>query len=434
MYFTTRPAIRIKQFVENCTPNWFNVGHQQDCSEYLIFLLDNLNEEFKKLKNDKLQQNSTKRTTITTLVQNLFGFKLLTECICLNCKSQTIRVDDNNYILPLSFPPATTITTNNNNASSNTLIDLQLLVDNYFKCEELNENNLYSCSNCKSLQIAHKTIKLVDSDCDEFDNNNNETSTTSKLTSSSSSSLPTYLILTLNRFQYERMNQTNEIKNVKIMQQVNYNQFIRLNVFNRTKSCKLDNSINGVSTTSDIVHYKLAAICIHSGTSLHHGHYYSYIVDVDDAIDDYDKNRQFASSASMPNWILANDEQLSIITYDTLMSNLTKFKTDTPYLLIYEKLTENDLISNKQQFLNLSSNNKLIELINNDNKLYEKEYDKAKLNQIRLNKRNNDNYYKNNYYSNYRNRDSDDDNNNDGAPPDYNSAVSHLNDGPRFVF
>ena len=93
MYLTVRPAIRIKQFIEKCTPNWFNFGQQQDCSEYLIYLLDNLNEELKRLKQSEL---TTIATTIEqtpenmtiyktkTILETLFSFKLSTECICFN--------------------------------------------------------------------------------------------------------------------------------------------------------------------------------------------------------------------------------------------------------------------------------------------------------------------------------------------------------------
>ena len=71
MYLTSRPAIRIKQFVEKCTPNWFNFGQQQDCSEYLIYLLDNLNEELKRLK------SSESKNDVFYKYFKLLNFKLI---------------------------------------------------------------------------------------------------------------------------------------------------------------------------------------------------------------------------------------------------------------------------------------------------------------------------------------------------------------------
>jgi ubiquitin carboxyl-terminal hydrolase 35/38 len=376
MYLTSRPAIRIKQFVEKCTPNWFNFGHQQDCSEYLIYLLDNLNEELKRLKSSESKNDDHQSST---LLEKLFNFKLSTECICFNCKTKTVRNDDLNYILPLSFPPT-------QQQQTNEAIDLQLLIDNYFKSEELNEkeNNLYSCNNCKSLQTAHKTIKLVGEN--EY-------------------SLPVYQILTLNRFQYERVEETvaNEVKHVKMMQQLNYNQIIRLNAF------KPSLNLN----ESETVFYRLISICIHSGTSLHHGHYYSYIIDHDD-------------NQSQKPWLLANDEQLSLITYENLIQNLNKFKTDTPYLLVYEKIS--NLVTFNEPSIGINENNILnktiVDLIGNDNKLHEKEYEQAKLKNSK-----NKNSSSAQIYSNYRNNDDNND-----EPPDFCNNNSHMNDGPKFVF
>ena len=375
MYLTSRPAIRIKQFVEKCTPNWFNFGQQQDCSEYLIYLLDNLNEELKRLKSS---ENDSPAAATATLLEKLFNFRLSTECVCFNCKTKTVRNDDLNYILPLSFPPQT----------SEQPIDLQILIDNYFKSEELNEkeNNLYSCNNCKSLQTAHKTIKLVGEN--EY-------------------SLPVYQILTLNRFQYERVETVNEVKHVKMMQQLNYNSVIRLNAF------KPALSLNECET----VFYRLISICIHSGSSLHHGHYYSYIIDHDDC-------------QSQNPWLLANDEQVSLISYENLTQNLNKFKTDTPYLLVYEKISNVVAFNNESSSMIISEMNQnnilnktIVDLIGKDNKLHEKEFEQAKL---KTGKNKNSS---SSIYSNYRNNDDNND-----EPPDFCNNNSHINDGPRFVF
>ena len=405
MFLTTRPAIRIKQFIEKCTPDWFNFGQQQDSSEYLIYLLDNLNEELKRLKSsevDELSEKNGHEHSSATLLEKLFNFKLSTECVCFNCKTKTVRNDDLNYILPLSFPQQT---------SEQSPTDLQELIDNYFKCEELNaqENNLYSCNNCKSLQTAHKTIKLVG----EIDNNNNKFS------------LPTYQILTLNRFQYERVATANEVKHVKMMQQLNYNQIIRQNAFKPSSNL----------IESESVFYRLISICIHSGSSLHHGHYYSYIIDHDD--------RQIQNDVANKPWLLANDEQLSPISYENLIQNLNKFKTDTPYLLVYEKITKATSVAavstDGESSLSLGEfnqnnilNKTIVDLIGKDNKLHEKEYEQAKLKHGK--NKNNNASSSSIIYSNYRNNDDSDDGSGSNEPPDYCNNNSHMNDGPNFVF
>lgn len=40
VFFLQRAAYAPKNFLEASRPPWFNVGSQQDCSEYLRFLLD----------------------------------------------------------------------------------------------------------------------------------------------------------------------------------------------------------------------------------------------------------------------------------------------------------------------------------------------------------------------------------------------------------
>ena len=139
------------EFVKHCTPKWFKFGQQQDSSEFLVYFLDNLNEQLK---------NYPK---FASLIQENFGIRLNTRIKCLKCSKTTSRTDTS-FSLPLSF------------VSSDQPLSLQTLVNNYFHQEQLSiENgNSYSCSSCSSLQNATKRIRI------EHD-------------------APNYLILTLNR-------------------------------------------------------------------------------------------------------------------------------------------------------------------------------------------------------------------------------------------
>lgn len=172
-----------------------------------MFLLDNINEEFKKHS----------QQTATSVIQDLFSFKTQIEVVCLNCMNKTCT-EDTSFILPLSFPQ---LNTDNLYES----IDLKILFDNYFKPEQLTEedNNLYSCSKCASLQKATRTVKL--------------------------SQTSDYFIVTLNRFH----NTNNQSK--KIMNQLE--------------------NIESINVTSGS--YDLQVIVVHAGNSLNHGHYYSYV-------------------------------------------------------------------------------------------------------------------------------------------------------------
>ncbi|KAM9769596.1 ubiquitin carboxyl-terminal hydrolase 38 [Menidia menidia] len=112
---TQRAAYAPKNFLEASRPPWFNAGSQQDCSEYLRFLLDRLHEEEKTLQvlesakpkdaspvdvNCKdptistVEENKESYLTHTeskavndgrTLIEKMFGGKLITGIRCMQC-------------------------------------------------------------------------------------------------------------------------------------------------------------------------------------------------------------------------------------------------------------------------------------------------------------------------------------------------------------
>ncbi|KAM4810135.1 ubiquitin carboxyl-terminal hydrolase 38 isoform 1-T2 [Rhinophrynus dorsalis] len=114
---TQREAYAPQIFFEASRPPWFTPRSQQDCSEYLRFLLDRLHEEEKTVKalcsknssdsmvTDCIVQESSSLCTDgisslncnteskgwgqeqKTLIENMFGGKLQTNICCLNCRS-----------------------------------------------------------------------------------------------------------------------------------------------------------------------------------------------------------------------------------------------------------------------------------------------------------------------------------------------------------
>ncbi|XP_020030271.1 ubiquitin carboxyl-terminal hydrolase 38 isoform X1 [Castor canadensis] len=114
---TQREAYAPRLFFEASRPPWFTPRSQQDCSEYLRFLLDRLHEEEKILKvqsshkpseslgcsETSLQEVASKAAVLTetpctsegekTLIEKMFGGKIRTHICCLNCRSTSQKVE-----------------------------------------------------------------------------------------------------------------------------------------------------------------------------------------------------------------------------------------------------------------------------------------------------------------------------------------------------
>lgn len=82
-------------------PPWFAPGTQQDCSEFLKFLLDRVSEEDKTLNDDSDNDSTTK----TSIVDDTFAGKLLVCLCCRSCGNTSCR-EEVFTDLPLAFPQA----------------------------------------------------------------------------------------------------------------------------------------------------------------------------------------------------------------------------------------------------------------------------------------------------------------------------------------
>ncbi|XP_037351795.1 ubiquitin carboxyl-terminal hydrolase 38 isoform X1 [Talpa occidentalis] len=129
---TQREAYAPRIFFEASRPPWFTPRSQQDCSEYLRFLLDRLHEEEKILKvqpshklseslgcsETSLQEMTSKTAVLTettctsdaekTLIERMFGGKLRTHICCLNCRSTSQKVEAFTD-LSLAFCPSSSL-------------------------------------------------------------------------------------------------------------------------------------------------------------------------------------------------------------------------------------------------------------------------------------------------------------------------------------
>ncbi|XP_063813051.1 ubiquitin carboxyl-terminal hydrolase 35 [Pseudophryne corroboree] len=112
-----RPAVSPESFLASSWPPWFTPGVQQDCSEYLKYLLDRLHEEEKTGKriSQTLAQTSfgfqVKKPLLgqKTLVEQMFGGRIVTKIQCLKCHSVSSR-EERFTDLSLAFPPSGGIT------------------------------------------------------------------------------------------------------------------------------------------------------------------------------------------------------------------------------------------------------------------------------------------------------------------------------------
>jgi ubiquitin carboxyl-terminal hydrolase 35/38 len=401
-----RKAIKPNNFVKFCTPSWFRLGQQQDSSEFLIFLLDNLQEQIK-----SFCQENPKMITYSNLITKLFGIQLTTEIICKKCSTKTNRSDVSFY-LPLSFQDSSHITTSNNDE----IKSLQTLIDNFFHTELLSSetDNSYQCSKCESLQSATKQILFTRDD-------------------SKNIQPPEYLILTLNRFIYNHSNKEPDASptNKKIMDKLDYPSRLTIKTISNEKI---------INET-----YELNSIVIHSGSSLHYGHYYSYttnkffINEIDTTTEKMETDQQENKKNDYTTeWLLANDSQINTSTYDSLISNLNLFKDDTPYVLFYRRIldTESDestVIDNE----NIKNKN-LINFIEQDNKIYVVEEKNRIMNMIKMKKqaKNSTNSSLHNKNSSSSREDDDDvgGGSSSGQSDNYCSSDSQRDSGPRIIF
>ncbi|XP_036602267.1 ubiquitin carboxyl-terminal hydrolase 35 [Trichosurus vulpecula] len=107
-----RPAVSPESFLSASWTPWFSPGAQQDCSEYLKYLLDRLHEEEKTGKRicQKLKQSNTLSppeehpNPSPTAVEKMFGGKIVTRIRCLRCLNVSTR-EEAFTDLSLAFPP-----------------------------------------------------------------------------------------------------------------------------------------------------------------------------------------------------------------------------------------------------------------------------------------------------------------------------------------
>eukprot|EP00112_Aurelia_sp_Birch-Aquarium-sp1_P009058 Seg2016.8 transcript_id=Seg2016.8/GoldUCD/mRNA.D3Y31 product="Ubiquitin carboxyl-terminal hydrolase 38" protein_id=Seg2016.8/GoldUCD/D3Y31 len=232
--FHLRPAISPNDFYKVSRPPWFRPGAQQDCSEFLKYLIERIEQEDKHRNESEAKQKESNKTKAG--LHEMFIGECRVDVKCLNCHFISSRFEAFND-LPLAFPDtkedgkrafplkggdiSREVMRNRvkesggipGNETKDTLdpesitpmeeaqssfgipseerqnialsssgeqkipLNLQSLLESYLSTETLNGQNQYRCDNCASLQDAEQRHYFT--------------------------STPKYLILTLKRFTYD---------------------------------------------------------------------------------------------------------------------------------------------------------------------------------------------------------------------------------------
>lgn len=281
-----RPQLSPSSVHQTARPPGFHPGHEQDSSEFLEHLLDQLHEQEKpkmqvldiehnqkhtiqpkrienpeddcamdvdedgivvaeKMDDDSegarapldnscsviaTHESSESASAVRlaqpkTLIQKSFGGNISITYKCLNCQTESKQFDSFRD-LHLSFPDA-----NETNANHS----VQELLDFYCSTEKLEADNKYFCDQCKALCVGERFINIINA--------------------------PRNLILTLKHFKYDQKYNMR----AKLMNKVRHEDVISVKVFPSTDY-----------KDDMVLHYRLYAAVVHSGVSMETGHYFTY--------------------------------------------------------------------------------------------------------------------------------------------------------------
>ncbi|ORZ01844.1 hypothetical protein BCR41DRAFT_210544 [Lobosporangium transversale] len=255
---TPRLSVVTPSALYKALPNWLNDGHQQDAAEFIKILFSQLEGE----------------GPIPKEALSSFQGTAVNQIACGTCGTVSSNKEEF-YDLTVPLPRAD-------------IAELQALVDIFPTIEKLNDenNNKYFCDKCKSLQDATRSTILE--------------------------SVPTNLIISLNRFEFDVV----RAQRIKINTPLHLSENINIKVR------------DGQEAQS----YSLYAVVIHTGDSANHGHYYTYARD-SAAVDVVTAKDQDAAT-----WLIYNDTRITISSFEAMQQSLERSRADTPYMLFFRKI------------------------------------------------------------------------------------------------
>ncbi|XP_060634883.2 ubiquitin carboxyl-terminal hydrolase 38 isoform X1 [Anolis sagrei] len=191
---TQREAYAPRIFFEASRPPWFAARTQQDCSEYLRFLLDRLHEEERTLKalssselprdmnDESLVQDVSSKTPLSTkpsptateertLIEKMFRGKLQTSICCSNCKS-TSHKEEPFTDLSLAFCPPVFLENGEppkvDNLSEGKDTSMEPVINAAFSPVAETPSDILAVGDCSEMVTNEGTPKdhPIDSDCE----------------------------------------------------------------------------------------------------------------------------------------------------------------------------------------------------------------------------------------------------------------------------
>jgi ubiquitin carboxyl-terminal hydrolase 36/42 len=198
----------------------FNVGQQEDPSEFLIFLVDHL------IQCLTIDDPAIGHIPVTP-VHRIIGLHVQAISTCSVCSG---RVVSKNWDSVLSIPIA---------SHSNVIEAMKT----YFSPEEMNGENLYQCNACQKHVLATRKIEITQA--------------------------APVIFIHLRRFEYDRVSRVTN----KIQRKISYPDVLNLsNYFDEDirQSCEVDHLANTFS-------YRLYGVVVHAGSSASSGHVFAYV-------------------------------------------------------------------------------------------------------------------------------------------------------------
>lgn len=304
-----RPAVCPEDFLRTSKPPWFQQGEQQDCSEFLRYLVDSSHEEQKRHGFQLCGLRPPKQT----LFQEVFGGMVCTTYHCLTCNGES-KNEEAIMDLHVAFPEGsvsrlaggadskaycTRSATKSAIESSEDVakaLALEDMLKTYFEPESMEGENRYQCSVCGTLRDARRTVALAEP--------------------------PRHLVLTLMRFSYDGTTGTR----AKILREVAFPQTLVL-----PSNCGLGSDQQAT--------YVLYAVVVHSGTSADRGHYYTYAqYSSQESLSPHKSScRSEALDPLCKRWYLFNDSRVSAASYASLQGLTSRFPRDMAYVLFYQQ-------------------------------------------------------------------------------------------------